>query len=263
MQPLHIKMTWEEYLVHPRKLGWKHEYMGGTLYLSPSWTAVATYRIVPGDFLRRETHSCVQRPPVASIRSLLQQDLIPLLELFCECFENGIDYADNVPSDLMHYAQKSLLPFFPSDTQRNLSMKDPDPSPYLKGCRVAVLRGHIIGCSMIADRAGGPILQPIFVAPNAQRRGVATQLLFASCKYLADHGIGELRSQCSLGNEASTDWHIQCGFEEIPSDLVAGHRANIYEQEAERQELLKLPTAQAMRDLAEWWAKEWKRLAMT
>ena len=93
-----------------------------------------------------------------------------------------------------------------------------------------------------------------------QRQVIATQLLVTSARTLADHGIAELRSQCNLGNEASMAWHAQCGFTEIPSHVPAGHRANIYLQEAERQEQLQLSTAPATRDLAEYWAEVRDRL---
>ena len=107
---------------------------------------------------------------------------------------------------------------------------------------MAVLNGDLVGCSMIAQGEQGNTLQPIFVAPREQRRGIATQLLVGSAKHLADHGLAELRSQCNLGNEVSMAWHANCGFQEIPSHLAAGHRANIYTQEAERQERLQLST---------------------
>jgi len=32
MDEFREKMTWEEYLVYPRKLGWKHEYFDGSLF---------------------------------------------------------------------------------------------------------------------------------------------------------------------------------------------------------------------------------------
>jgi ribosomal protein S18 acetylase RimI-like enzyme len=113
---------------------------------------------------------------------------------------------------------------------------------------------------MIVQSEQEVTLQPIFVAPSEQRQGIATQLLVASAKYLADRGIAELRSQCNLGNEASMAWHVHCGFQEIPSYFAAGHRANIYRQEADRQETLRISTAQATRALAEHWANERDRL---
>jgi GNAT superfamily N-acetyltransferase len=245
MDELRKEMTWEEYLVYPRKLGWKHEYFGGALHLSPAWTAVASFQLSLNELLNREVYTCVRRKPVASIRPLQPQDLDALLTLFCACFEKSIEYVGSGPEGLMRYAHRTLDRFFGQS-----------PAPYLKGCRVAVLKGNIVGCSMITEGELGVTLQPIFVAPMEQRQGIATQLLVASAKYLTDHGIAELRSQCNLGNDASMAWHTQCGFVEIPSHFPAGHRANIYLQEAERQERLQLPTAQATRALAEHWANK-------
>ena len=249
MDDFRKEMTWDEFLVYPRKFGWKYEYFDGALYLSPAWTAVATFRLTPNELLNREVNTCVRLKPAASIRSLQQQDVDSLLALFCECFDNSIEYAGSGPEDLMKYAHRTLDRFFGQSS-----------APYLNRCRVAVLNGSIVGCSMIANSEHGAILQPIFVAPGVQRQGIATQLLVSSTKTLTDHGIAELRSQCNLGNEASMAWHTRCGFTEIPSHFPAGHRANIYLQEAERQELLQLPTAQATRALAEHWARERNRL---
>ncbi len=191
----------------------------------------------------REVYTCARRKPVASIRPLQPQDLDALLTLFCTCFEKSIEYVGSGPEGLMRYAHRTLDRFFGQST-----------APHLKGCRVAVLKGNIVGCSMITEGELGVTLQPIFVSPMEQRQGIATLLLVASAKYLVDHGIAELRSQCNLGNDASMAWHAQCGFVEIPSHFPAGHRANIYLQEAERQERLQLPTAQASRTLADYWA---------
>ena len=106
----------------------------------------------------------------------------------------------------------------------------------------------------------GPILQPIFVSPSHQRQGLATSLLNDTLQSLASRAETELYSRCNLGNDASMAWHLNCGFIEVPTPLAAGHRANIYRQEAERHELLGLPTAAAMRELADHWADERERL---
>ena len=249
MDELRQEMTFEEFVVYPRKLGWKYEYFGGALHLSPAWTAVTTFQISANELLAREVYTCVRRKPVAFIRAVQPHDQDALLELFCKCFDNEIEYAGSGLDELMRYAHRTLDCYF----------RQPIPV-HANGCRVAVLNGDVVGCAMIAQGEHGVTLQPIFVTPSEQRRGIATQLLVASAKYLADNGGAELRSQCNLGNEASMAWHVHCGFQEIPSHFAAGHRANIYMQEAERQERLRLPTAPSMRTLAQHWANERDRL---
>jgi RimJ/RimL family protein N-acetyltransferase len=113
---------------------------------------------------------------------------------------------------------------------------------------------------MIAQFEHGAILQPIFVALPYRRYGIATRLLLSSAKRLIEQGCAELHSRCNLGNEASMAWHAKCGFVEVPEEWPAGHRANIYSMEAERQERLKLPTAIETRALAEFWRNERDRL---
>jgi GNAT superfamily N-acetyltransferase len=245
MDELRQEMTLEEYVIYPRRLGWKYEYFDGALHLSPAWTAVTTFQISLNELLAREIYTCVPRKPVASIRPLQPHDLDALLAIFCKCFDTAIEYAGSGIDDLMRYAHRTLDRYF----------VQPVPT-HANGCRIAVLKGGVVGCSMIIQSEQGVTLQPIFVAPSEQRQGIATQLLVASAKYLADRGIAELRSQCNLGNEASMAWHVHCGFKEIPSHFAAGHRANIYRQEADRQEKLRISTAQATRALAEHWANE-------
>ena len=249
MNELRQEMTLEEFFVYPRKLGWRYEYFGGALHLSPAWTAVTTFQISPNELLAREVYTCVRRNPVASIRPVQPNDLDALLELFCKCFDKTIEYAGSRLDELMRYAHRTLDCYF----------HQPIPL-HANGCRVAVLNGGLVGCSMIAQGEHGFTLQPIFVFPSEQRRGIATQLLVASAKYLADHGVAELRSQCNLGNEVGIAWHAHCGFQEIPAHFPASHRASIYMQEAERQERLQLPTAHSTRALAQQWANERDRL---
>ena len=253
MDPFRQEMTFEEYLNFPKTLGWKHEYYGGALHRSPAWTAVATFRASTQALSSIKINRPANIDPnlkSLALRSLDMEDHYSLLELFCECFEQAIDYAGCRPTDIIKYAHKSLDRFF-GDA----------PESYSDACRVAIIEGNIVGASIIARSENGALLQPIFVSINYRRHGLATQLLAASARSLAEQGCEELHSRCNLGNEASMAWHVKCGFSEIPEGLPAGHRANIYSQEAERQERLNLPSAKEMRALADLWKKERDRLS--
>jgi GNAT superfamily N-acetyltransferase len=252
MDPFRQEMTFEEYLNFPRTLGWKHEYYGGALHRSPAWTSVASFRasLHALSAIEIDRRADVDRGlGTLAVRVLVNEDHSPLLKLFCECFEQAIEYAGCRSSDIIKYAHKSLDRFFGDS-----------PAAYSDACRVAILHGNIVGASTIAECEPGAILQPIFVAPAYQRLGLATRLLTVSAKSLLEQGYEELHSRCNLGNEASMAWHAKCGFVEVPEELPAGHRANIYSQEAERQERLNLPTAKEMRALADHWRNERDRL---
>ncbi|XZE17550.1 GNAT family N-acetyltransferase [Pirellulaceae bacterium SH449] len=249
MDELHKAMSWEEFLTYPRKLGWKYEYYGGMMHLSPAWTAIATF------FLSLETLQPLREQASAttqtnlSIRPVEPADRSALNSLFCDSFFGSIDYASCGQSDLLRYAQQSLDPFLGST-----------PPAFFSACRLAEVGGRVIGCCMIAHGELGPILQPIFVATGYQRRGIATNLLLASLQDVSMGAEHRLCSKCNLGNEASMSWHLRCGFIEEPCRWTAGHRANIYTQEAERQEMLGLSTATAARELADFWSKQRTRL---
>jgi RimJ/RimL family protein N-acetyltransferase len=249
MDEFYKKMSWEEYLAYPRKLGWKYEYFGEALHLSPSWTAIATFCLSLESPRNLRERSAALRRVNFSIRQVEPVDFQPLVSLFCECFSGVIDYAGCDSSDLIRYAHQSLDRFF-----------GPAPAEYFGACRVAVEEKQIVGCCMFDRGKLGPVLQPVFVAPGQQRRGVATALLFDGLLSLTEQSEQRIHSRCNLGNEASLAWHKQSGFTEVPCRWAAGHRANIYLQEAERQELLRLPTATAVRELAEFWADQRARL---
>ena len=254
MDPFRQEMTYEEFLDFPRTLGWKHEYYNGALHRSPAWTAIVTYRSSPQDLVKREIDRTKNGDPRFAkllLRALVNEDHAPLLTLFFECFDQAIEYAGCLPSDRIKYAHRSLDCFFCAT-----------PSNYLDACHVAIIDGHIVGASMIAHFEHGAILQPIFVAQKYRRQGLATLLLRASAKTLQEQGCLVLHSRCNLGNAASTAWHIKCGFIEIPDAWSAGHRANIFSMEAERQAKLNLSTAKETSALAEFWSGERERLEL-
>jgi GNAT superfamily N-acetyltransferase len=249
MYQLHQEMTWEEYLAFPRKLGWKYEYFGDALHVSPVWTAIATFWLSLDNHQALYDKAATSRRINLSIRPVKPPDFDLLLPLFCECFSDSIDYCDCDSSDLLRYAHKSLDHFF-----------QPTPTEYFYACRAAVEGERIVGCCMIDRGKHGPVLQPIFVDPEYQRRGIGTSLHLDAIQALVEQSAHQLHSRCNLGNQASVAWHLKCGFTEICNRWTAGHRANIYSQEAERQERLQLPTAAAMRELATYWADERERL---
>lgn len=250
MDETHKPMSWEEFLAYPRKLGWKYEYFGGALHLSPSWTAVATFYIALDSLQPLHDRAMSEPRTDFTVRPVEPTDHESLLSLFCQSFSGTIDYAGTDSMGLLRYSHHSLDHFF------GLC-----PTAYFNSCRIALEQGTIAGCCMIDSEKMGPVLQPIFVAPGHQRRGIATRLLYSALQSLTGQSVNRMFSKCNLGNEASVAWHLQCGFKEIPNQWTAGHRANIYSQEAERQQFLKLPTATAMKELARYWTQQSHRLA--
>lgn len=249
MEVLRQVMTYEEFEVYPRKLGWIVEYYADAMHLSPASTAIAKFCLALDDLPRLRQNDTAKLRASVIVRPLAHSDLAPLVSLFVECFTGGIDYAGSDASRLELNAHRTLDRFF-----------GPSPPDTLNACRVAIEDNQIVGGCMIDRGKHGPLLQPIFVAPSHQRRGLATMLLFDATESLADHSEKQLSSRCHLGNDASMAWHLQCGFAEVPSRWSAAHRANFYMQEAERHALLGLASAAAMQELADHWGDEWERL---
>jgi GNAT superfamily N-acetyltransferase len=88
--------------------------------------------------------------------------------------------------------------------------------------------GTVTGAAMVTSTDNGPLLYLLFVAPQCQRRGLATALVSAAINELHELGEKTLTSRYHIGNEQSLNWHQRFGFIEEP-DL---RRARLYMQQA-------------------------------
>ena len=144
MDESHKPMSWEEFLAYPRKLGWKYEYFGGALHLSPSWTAVATFYIALDSLQPLHDRAFLEPRKDFKVRPVELTDHESLISLFCQSFSGTIDYAGTDSVGLRRYAHQSLDHFF-----------GPSPTEYFNSCRIALEEGRIVGCCMI-DTNGRP-----------------------------------------------------------------------------------------------------------
>ena len=81
---------------------------------------------------------------------------------------------------------------------------------------------------MVTSTENGPLLYLLFVAPQWQRRRLATAMASAAINELNELGEKTLTSRYHIGNEQSMAWHQRFGFVEEP-DL---RRARLYLQQA-------------------------------
>ena len=191
----------EEFERLPHRLGWKHEYWDGKARLSPNMCSLAAFK--------RSTSVCEPASttalPFQSLRLLEPQHESDLVTLFLDAFENGVEYCGYPDEGFLDAARKSVR----SASNNSSGAWD---------------NNQLIGACVIRSERGHAMLSPIMVSPRHQRQGIGRLLLRESLRRLNLSGISELCSFCHLGNEASMNWHLQNGFEEIPTYFATSAR---------------------------------------
>lgn len=241
MSELHRKMSLEEFENFPHRLGWKHEYCGDALHLSPSHTAIANLRLELGPVALATT---------SRVRALAPEDEPALAELFQEAFRGAAEYAGWPKRFFVKEARRNVANYFlPEGKVR------PEASGVIEEA------GRPIAAIVVKQRSPGPILEPIFVAPDRQLQGLGASLLLWAIQGLLAAGEQRLFSRCHLGNPHSMAWHLKNGFVELPNLFVAQHRHMHFALEAERWKRLgDRKQAKEMARLSAQWRAEVKRL---
>jgi len=207
MRSRHIPMTFEEYELLPMEPGWKCEYWDGQAHLAPRYqSALTAIEIKPR--------------PVSSpgqLRPVTQDDEAQLLPAYLAAFSDTIEYCDYEPEQIEALARQALHGFFAGDRGQPLMAS-----------RLAVAPPSAAGSKSIAGAAlivikddETPMLDLLFVAPDRQRRGLATALVSAAVNELHQLGEKRLMSRYHVGNDQSRAWHQQFGFVEEPDLMLA------------------------------------------
>jgi RimJ/RimL family protein N-acetyltransferase len=208
-----IPMTVDEYHLLPFEPGWKCEYWDGKAHYSPRHHALITTVAVAA---RDVNTDCLLRRPAES-------DIEPLASVYVAAFHETIEYFGYSQEQVAEAARRDLRNYFAGEQGHPTSASclaiapgsNPDEEP-------------IAGAAMVTLTGNGPLLYLLFVAPQWQRRGLATAMVSAAINELHDLGEKILTSRYHIGNEQSMAWHQRFGFVEKP-DL---RRANLYLQQA-------------------------------
>jgi GNAT superfamily N-acetyltransferase len=201
-----IPMSEEEWWGFPRMPGWKYEYSireGAVTQIRPFGPH---YRIT------------VERRAVTApceIRSVRWRDVPALRRAFAEAFADYTDYIYSAPEQILRLGGALLRKFFArakDDLCRQASCLAIDPDNPIR----------VVGAALLAP-ANGVVrrlpesvtqLQPVFVVPGWQRRGVATALVSEVLRRLWNAGQESLVSGCSDYNVVSKRWHLAFGVTE-------------------------------------------------
>lgn len=243
-----IPMTVDEYLLLPFEPGWKCEYWDGKAHYSPRYHAVVTtIAVAPRDV----NTDCLLRQPAES-------DIEWLTPIYVAAFRETIEYFGYSQEQIAEAARRDIANYFGGEhgqiTSASCVATAPGSNPDEE---------IIAGAAMITLTKNGPLLYLLFVAPEWQRRGLATEMVAAAAGELHDLGEKSLTSKYHIGNEQSMAWHQRFGFVEEP-DL---RRARLYLQQAKvelyRVEKIGPLTAEEHAKLAadvERWETEVKKL---
>jgi len=243
LKPIHQTMSLEEFHDFPRRLGWKHEYYGGKIHVTPAETAVVTLRL-----------TLAPRPADAAdpVRTVTSDDCAKLIALFELAFCNAVEYAELTAAGFRAQAEKSMCAFLAAAEQ-----------PWLAASCLWKEDHRCLGAAFIKPYRHGPILEPLMVRTSHQRRGLATRLMNHVVNKLLQMGATHLYSHCHLSNAGSLAWHERFGFEVLPDEWIASHRAFYYREELKRRERLKDLTDEHRAELkrqANIWEAERQRL---
>ena len=200
-----------------REPGWKFEYWDGKAHISPAHRTVATS-------LDTEPRSYRSPCQIRPVESRYQPGMI---DAFVAAFRDTIEYCDWEDERIRDSARDSVIGFFSGERG--------DPLPASRLALVSHPEGKresVVGASLVVGmRGGSPLLDILFVAPEWQRKGVATALVSSVIHRLHHGGHRRLKSRYNLGNDGSRAWHREFGFVE-DSDLFL---AEAYRRHAEHE----------------------------
>lgn len=215
-------MTWEDFELMPKKLGWKYEYWDGQAHISPGHHVVTV------------TVRTTCRPFMApcKCRSLDNNDKSQLITAYIAAFGDTIEYCDWKPQRITESANDAIEGFFAGNRG------NPDAASQVAVVSTAKTnKEEVVGASLLLENKGGqPLLDMLFVVPQWRRKGLATALVSITVNELYKAGIKTLGSRYMLGNNASRAWHQKFGFKEEPDLLLAKYYCHHARQELRRLE---------------------------
>jgi len=198
-----IPMSMEEWRGFPRMPAWRYEYYAH---------CGAKTQIRPFGSSYRLTVEPKSIAVVCEIRSIQREDARALRQSFVAAFSGYVDYLYSNETQVGRLCVRLLRKFY-SDSNYQLCRKasclaiDPQDRTRLIGVALLAL-------DPLCDSEDRLLLQPIFVAPDWQRRGVATALIAEVFRRLQQGSVEVLRSCCSDHDAASKRWHRAVGMTE-------------------------------------------------
>ena len=147
---------------------------------------------------------------------------------------------------MLHSDWFAVADIYQKGIETNLATFQPNCPSYedwdaahTKECRLVIEEdGNIIGWAVLSPVSkrrvyAGVAEVSVYIAPDAQGKGVGTRLLGALCDMAEEHGYWTLQSSIMPENQASIRLHQKCGFrllgyrERIGRDREGNWRDNV------------------------------------
>jgi GNAT superfamily N-acetyltransferase len=226
MKSQHIPMSIEEWELIAHPFGWKVEYWDGQAQLSPRDHHVRSkltleYREIEGSW---------------EIVPFDQSFQSRAIEVFFEAFQDSVEFCDWPTATIREHITKNVNSYFQGVRGKPL----PVSVVALDGDRTgSPMEDRLVGLALfVEDKKAQTVLDLLFVKPQYQRMGIATQMVTIAANALHKNGVGELYCDRHICNDHSHDWQRQYGFQEIPDPFYCRLKYSWYRNEIWRREKL-------------------------
>lgn len=200
-------MEQSEFLALPRVPGYKYELLDGTARICPVDSPLILLAARTDDVLARTSLS-----NQATVRPLSPDDRDALVTLWADIFVEMPDYGwvdrDHIRADAQERIDALLENPEGVDTARS---------------RLAFRNGTAVGGLLAVTFGSAPQIDVLFVAPDAQRRGVGTALFYDFARAVHADDEPRIVSTSHPANRASRDWHRAMGFYPLPDRSLIRH----------------------------------------
>ncbi len=245
MKSKHVPMSVEEFKMMPYPFGWKAEYWDNQAHLTPREYIVETK---------------LDLEPRASTKSFNLMFADPsfkdqMVETFFETFQDSVEFCEWPADHFRSHAKKNINNYF--DGERG----QPLPVSVVVMCPSG---NQITGLALfLENREGHAELDLLYVTPQYQGTGMATEMVTSAANKLYENGVRELRSAYHICNERSRAWQHKFGFEEIPDQFYSRLKYSWYRDEIWRREKLGMSEGieELIREKGKWYAQltdDWK-----
>lgn len=244
MKSQRIRMTIDEYLQMQQPFGYKVEYINGEAIFQP--------RELHIDARLRVTHRHISS--VWNFVSVETGLLQSMQEAFFAAFHDSIEFCDWPEHAIRKHAGKHIADYFAGVRG--------DPHPV----STALLDqdGGVIALALfLTGRESEVKLDLLFVLPDFQRQGMATDMVVTAVNQLHQQGVTEVFSAYHALNQASQDWHHAFGFEDVYDQYYVRMKYGWYRREIHRLRALGVTgELEALQQAQDYWygllEDEWK-----
>lgn len=213
----HLKIPIEEYLQMQQPFGYKVEYYDGEAIFQPQ----ALY--IDGHLTLKPQESQL-RYRYQAVNINHQQ---AMTRAFFNAFQDTVEFCNWPEDDIHKHAKKNIDDYF--------SGVRGEPS-----CTSKLLldqKGAITALALfITTKLGKTKLDLLFVLPESQYTGIATEIVTLASNELYKKGIREIYSSWHALNEASQNWHHKFGFTDVYEQYFIQRKHSWYQREIKRLE---------------------------